>query len=226
MAVDPVREVVGLQRAYSATRGAERATGVEDPRTGQAVAVPNTLIPRTTIADVLVAAQHVNRYLDPNPDQCREMVQRHLGVDAAKAASTCKYRGPENPSSFVRTKLFEQAKKDFNGVYLQALGVAALVPPVALSATVFPDNERFWGYAVRYAIARSAAGAVPFWQDLAVESVREAVDELPDTVRKAVEVIDPRGLVPDVGKWAELLKWGSVLAGLGMLYYYVLRPKK
>jgi hypothetical protein len=32
-------------------------------------------------------------------------------------------------------------------------------------------------------------------------------------------------LIPDLGPLVRLIKWGSILGGLGMLYWYVLRPK-
>lgn len=89
------------------------------------------------------------------------------------------------------------------------------------------DNYFFWKYGEKYAIARSAAGAVKGNIQLLIESTKKSVEDLPSTIKDALESVSPdlSVFVPNVSSWAELVKWGSVGGGLLMLYWYVLRPK-
>lgn len=232
MAVDLVTEVVGLKNAYNRMRGADFPKGVRDPRSNQPIAVPGKLIPRTTWADVIIAAAHINKYADPDAAQCLQILR-----EAGENPSRCVF-GPDNPRDFVRTASFQNAKNNFDefspfavarritgGSFLDGVKFAIAKIP---TNGIFPRNEEFWGYAVRYAVARSAAGAVPFWHDIAVESIKEAIEEFPDTVKGAASAAfnAAGGLIPDVSGIVNLIKWGSIGGGLFALYWYVLRPGK
>jgi hypothetical protein len=89
----------------------------------------------------------------------------------------------------------------------------------------YPDNATFWNVGEKYAIARSAAGKVQGDFQRMADSVDKAIDDLPSTIKSALEAVNPGNLIPDVSSWVELIKWGSVLGGIGILYWYVLRPK-
>ena len=98
------------------------------------------------------------------------------------------------------------------------------VASAILRGDEYIDNWFFWDYGKRYAIARSAAGKVKGSFDILVESLDEAIEDLPSTIKNAMP--DPGKWLPDVSPWVELIKWGSVFGGLGLLYWYVLRPQK
>lgn len=230
MPVDLVKKVSGLQRAYVGTRGADRAKGLRGP-SGSSIAVPGSLIPRTTWGDVVVVAAHVDKYADPTPEQCLDLLEKHLGYNRATAAAACAGWMVENPIEFKKTLDFKRAKADFAKHHPLAVSQRlaggfsnwTFMARKIAEGGVFPNNEQFWGYVNRYAKARSAADAVPFWDEIAVESVSEAIKELPDTVSKAMRVVDPRSLVPDVSGIVALIKWGSIAGAVGLLYWYVLK---
>lgn len=229
MSVDLIKEIVGLKTAYVNMRGADRAKGITGPPAGQPISVPNTLIPRTTWADILIASAHIKKYVDPTPTQCIQILTKNSNLGNPSIFEICNsttFRGV-NPRAFVKTPDFIRAMANFRAYGLKP-GVENLGQ--AWMEAVYPYNEEFWGYAIRLAIAREAAGAVPFWNEIAVESISEAIQELPETLKKAateaLATIDPRKLIPDVSGIVALIKWGSVAGALGLLYWYVLRPKK
>ena len=228
MPVDIVKEVTGLRRAYANKRGADRARGV------QGAAVPGTLIPRTTWGDVAVAAQHIEKYADPSHAQCIEILKKHRGLNDAQARITCLSGSREiNPSAFRRTSLFMAEKRRFSDYHPMAVGIKLAgfrsIPFVAdkiAAEEIFPHNEEFWGFAGRLALARSAAGTVPFWSEVAVDSIKEAVRDLPDTIGGAIEAIDPGDLIPDVSGITEFLRWGTIAGGALLLAWYMYRSRK
>lgn len=228
--IDIVNEVTGLRRAYARMRGSDQAKGDN-------IFTANTLIPRTKWADVMLVASHLQKYIDPTREQCIEIVKAR-GVDARQAWITCEMNTRDNPRFFQRTSNFNRAQENFKkysptAVAARITGSILSAPTYVISKVasgeIFPNNEEFWGYATRYAIARNAAGAVPFWSEIAFDSIKEAVEELPDTVQDAAsaafDAIDPSNLIPDMSGITELIKWGSIAGGLGLLYWYVLRPR-
>lgn len=222
MAVNLEKEITGLRLAYGRMRGAGPTTGKRRPN-GHHWMVPGKRVPQTTWGDVYIAYHHINKYLDPTEDQCIAMVMQQRGTDVFRARTLCTF--PGSPRSFVRTSGFKQAKREFESVGPIAKG--GFFATVKDMREIYPHNEEFWGAALNYAIERRAAGEVPFWNEIALDSVKEAVVELPSTVRKAIAVIDPRQLVPDISGITNLIKWGSIGGGIFILYWYVLRkPKK
>lgn len=219
MPVDLVKEVVGTKHAYANSRGADKAKGIGG-------SVPGTLIPRTTWGDVIVIASHLEKYIDPTPQQCIDLLTRETG-DRSKAIGRCGFGGRgQNPRVFSRTSAFQRDQKLFRESLPSAKASFFELPGKVISEEVYPHNEEFWGRAIRYAIARSAAGVVPTWDELVVESVSEAIEELPETLKSVFDAADPRNFLPDPTPWVELIKWGSIAGALGLLYWYVLRPKK
>lgn len=248
--IDLTKEVVGLRRAYVNMRGADRARGITGPPAGLPIAVPGTLIPRTSWADVVIASAHILKFVDPNQKQCLEILNKNRGsiptipmIGKPSPAQACAsdIRGI-SPRAFVRTADFKRAKENFvnAGPLVQSAvmsfqpwnplaGISFLIDQVTKNV-IYPKNEEFWGYATRLSQARVAAGAVPFWDEIVIESIDEAINEFPETLKGAAaaafNAVDPRKLIPDVSGIAALLKWGSAAGALGLLYWYVLRPKK
>lgn len=228
MAVDIVNEFIRMQDGYRRLRGGRPSTGVKHPRSGQPLVLPNTEFPRTTWADVFVVKQHLQKYSEPNQLQCAELWSKHKGWDHARATSFCLWAKPFN---FVKTAKYKDARSRFaSATPLPKAGWITVLSKLGRNEE-YPYNEEFWGYAKRYAIARDAAGEVPFWADIALDSIKEAIVEAPETIKDAlsaaVSAVDPRNLIPPVPTdWIALFKWGSVAGALGMFYWYVLRPKK
>ena len=210
MSVDIVKEVAGLQRAYAGMRGATRAVGVKGPN-GLPLILPNTLIPKTTWTDVVLIGSHLQRMINPTFEQCQSIM-----VSRGKDVAFCFGSAEQNPRAFVHTAAFRAAEADFFAAQPKPLEMMAHLG----SAEEFPRNEQFWAYAARYAIARSAAGAVPFWTDIAAESVKEAIEELPDTLR---DVFDATVELPGVGFLVKVLKWSAVGAAAFLVYKHFVR---
>jgi hypothetical protein len=220
--IDFERSISDLRKGYVRARGTQPTMGARHRRSGQLLAAGRD-IPRTTWEDVIAVAAHLERYADPTDGQCIELLQKHRGMTKTDAMMMCAFnRGArENPRGFVRTESFLQAQEDFRSA-------APLTNPIQAAMKVgtfelYPRNEEFWGYANRYAIARRAAGAVPFWSELAIESLIEATKELPQTVQNALSAVDPRKLLPDPEPWANLIKWGTIATGLVFVYLYAMR---
>lgn len=215
MAIDIVKEVVGLKNAYGRMRGYD-GTGT----------------PLTTWADAIIATSHLEKYINPTLEQCKEFVKSQ-GISVEEklfgdgVENFCKWN-LKSPMVFVRTDSFNKALKNFQAVTpYGAFGIFNAVTKIA-SQEIYPKNVEFWKAAIGLAIARSAAGVVPFWSQIAAESIGEAVRELPDTLKSiaagAFNVVG--NLVPDVSGITNLIKWGSIAGGLFILYWYVLKPKK
>jgi len=202
MSVDVVREIIKLKNGYSRMRGTDPATGKKRPD-GQYWMVPGKSVPRTTWADVFIVTSHINKYLSPTAVQCLTLPKSQINCD------------------FVRTDLYKAAKKLFDSVS-PSFGITTGLQLMS----IYPKNEEFWGAANTFAIARSAAGEVPHWDELAWESVAEAAKELPGTIGSALSHLNPKNLIPDLSPIADIIKWGSIGGGLFLLYWYVLRPKK
>ena len=123
-----------------------------------------------------------------------------------------------NAGSFVRSSGFLAAKSKLQ---------ATMPSPWDMSNpfAVYPRNDAFWHAALTMAVERSAAGEIPHWQDIALESVAEAIDEAPDLIKKALSKVNPANLIPAASLMVNLLKWGTVAGGLYLLYS-VLKPGK
>ena len=227
MSIDLFPKVISQKNAYEKSRGVFGATGIKN------LFSPGHPIPRTTWEDALLLSSHFNKYFDPTIEDCISILVKDRGYDLMKATTTCTFPGPQNPTTFVRTDDFKRAKANFASVHpFQKGGGPFGVLGKLGRMEEYPYNEEFWGYALRYANARAAAGEVPFWNDIAAESIKEAIKELPATVQGAATtafntVKDTAGLIPKtVGALTEMFKWGAIGGGLFMLYWYVLRPSK
>lgn len=227
MPIDAVDEINGLRNAYVRSRGGTPTVGKRKPDGGKWMgAAARGLVPKTTFADVIVAASHINKHMDPTQEQCIDLLMKHKGYDRAEAKIYCTLGGRTgSPRKFVRTADFLKTKRDFDSVSpFSKFGSFGMIGRMN---DVYPYNEEFWGGAWQFARARNAAGVVPFWTEIATESIKEAIKEAPATISNAIVAMDPRNLVPDVSgivKFTEFLKWASVAGGLFALYWYVLKP--
>ena len=221
MGIDIVKEVGGMKNAYGRLRGAAPNVGKKRPD-GSRYMPSGFMVPQTTYADVMLAQLHITKFADPDVETCISLLQKEHGANKAQAQILCPIQGPVNPMYFVRTRDFKRAKKDFTAQ--SPLLKIGIIQSAMRTSEVYPHNEEFWGAALRYAIERSAAGAVPFWQDMAMDSIKESVKELPGNVAAAISKLDPRGLIPNLSPLADIIKWGSIGGGLFMLYWYVLKP--
>ena len=222
MSIDIVGEMIGLKNAYGRMRGAGPVTGKQRPNGGNWM-TPGKQVPQTTWADVFIAASHINKYLDPSQKQCVAILQKQNGMRVDKALVTC-IMGDRNvnPTNFPKTSGYKAARANFNSVSpLAKAGFLQTMNPFKMKE-IYPHNEEFWGGALTYAIERSAAGAVPYRDEIAIESIKEAVVELPATIGSALDAITPE--IPDFSGFADLIKWGSIGGGLFALYWYVLKP--
>lgn len=225
--IDPTREVLKIKDAYAKARGFDLSTGRFMAR--------NKAVPRTTWGDVFLAGAHINKYLNPNQEQCIEIVRAAKGMSHEEADYYCRYKNAA-PNRFSRTPSFNRALNEFkSSAPLVAYGPSSLLK--IASSEIYPKNEEFWGAAQRFAIARAGAGAVPHWSTLATEALDERLKEIAEgdyvgeewrgvgrAVAKAVR--DNMPDVPDVGPYVKLIKWGSIGGGLFLLYWYVLKPKR
>lgn len=209
---DPVAEFIKYKNGYVRERGIQSLTA-----DGKA-------IPKTTWGDVIAFYETFLEYTDP-PEKT-----------LCTAAGIC-----QKVPTFAHTSSFNRAKIGWEKVspYYLAAKEAGVNPlskegratGITLAVLKVPHNEpypwnaQFWKKGKAYAIARSAAGAVPYKMDLAIESIVWSIKSAPDSIGKWAGAIDPRKFLPDIDPWVRLLKWGTIAAGLGMLYWYVLRPK-
>lgn len=180
------------------------------------------MVPNTTWGDVFVAASHINKYLDPSVGQCIDLLMKHDGKNRFTATGICASEGKGTPRGFVRTSGFKTAKRNFDSVSPLSKGGLSRVWNIAKMQETYPFNEEFWGAATTYAIERSAAGTVPFWSDLVIESVVEAVKELPQTIGSAIAAVDPRQYLPRLSLVAQVVKWTALGGSAFLIYWYVL----
>lgn len=118
--------------------------------------------------------------------------------------------------TFLQSDAFRSAPASFQAVDPSAKAWATWgdQTPVALPAAIFaeeiyPYNAEFWTAAGRYAIARSAAGAVQGDQHRFADAVTQSVKDLPETIQEAIDAVNP---LPDGSWWKTFAK---VTLGLG-----------
>jgi hypothetical protein len=168
----------------------------------------------------------------------KDAYRRDRGVDAAGNPKTTwgdvasfgtAFRDAVNVGDFVRTPSYLAAWGKY-GLSLPLIKAGAAVgdDPISLKATryaverfkqIYPYNSEFWSAASKYAIARGGAGMVPTNWQIAASSIKEAVNELPATLKKALPPI------PDVNPLfnmiSALIKWGTIGAGVYVLWTIV-----
>jgi hypothetical protein len=217
MGIDVVDKVTGTKLAYQRMRGASPRAGKQRPTGGSWMS--SGMVPNTTWGDVYVASHHFNKYLKLVPQKTSS-----TSILGFLSPGVSTYMGAQDYAK--RAADFNRAKKLFDSVGPLAKGgnffQAGMLDRMK---QIYPYNEEFWGAATTLAIERSAAGEIPRWDDIAIESIREAAQELPANVGAALSAIDPRKMIPDFGPMAEIIKWGSIGGGLFMLYWFVLKPK-
>jgi hypothetical protein len=86
----------------------------------------------------------------------------------------------------------------------------------------YPWNEEFWRLGGAYAIARDALGGIPSHTKFLVESVKEALDELPGNVTGA---LPSPAVMPNFSLLGQLIEW-SIYGGIALLLWWALKPKK
>ena len=244
--VDPVAEFVRIKRAYMNKRGAVYSTGLPGP-SGQALMPPSQMVPKTTWGDVTnFGIKFLAWTSNDEIHRCTSKEMKELGYDPRmtldELVASPFLTALERPvvagmietqcsKPYVETSSFKRAREAF----LNAMPVARLYaesPTEGVSATlagkiasneVYPYNEAFWGYGSRYAIARSAAGMVPTNAAMFLQSVNEAIDELPTTIKNALKAVVPDVPMPDIpgfGIFGALIKWTIVGGGIYLLWKY------
>ena len=133
--------------------------------------------------------------------------------------------------SFNSTAQYRRAKATFEGMFphnilWEQYGYLWGAELESKKDQVFPYNQAFWDAAYQYALSRSSLGFVQSGFDIAIESVKEAVQELPETIAGAydsvVEAVEKS--VPSLDPLARLVKWGTIGAIAFAGWWYVLRP--
>ncbi len=235
MSFDPVAQFINAKNAFTNARGADPPSGVAHEDSGQPLVSPSKLVPRTTWGDIFLFGSSFRTWADPSRGAgCRELYEKD-GMDTGEAKARCVLTGHPH-ADFVHTAHYKRAAAlwrawqplDVLSASRGPIGAAGDLTSKILTPTVYPFNEEFWGYGVRYAIARSAAGVVKSRFEILVESVSEAIEEAPDLVVDALESAAnaAAGLVPDFSGTIKLLKWSTLLGGGALLYWYGLRPKR
>lgn len=227
MGVDFLGKFIQLKTAYERERGMSPSTGKRSSVTGQPLVPAAKGVPKTTWADTALVFSHLKKIAEPSLTDCFEMLQRGQ-------VSNC---NPGSPAfNFVRTASFEKAKAAFDNMnpYMRAASKAG--SPGNLVAGVnyvinhpretFPANEEFWGYANSYVIARSAAGEVPAWTNIAIESIGHSLANAPGVVKDALATTleNIPDVIPNVSTLFTVVKWTAIVGSAGLVYWYILRP--
>jgi len=209
---DAVLEFNRQKSRFAATRGVATATGLKTS-TGQLLIPTGKAVPRTTWQDVTTFGL------------------AFLGRTSNRAIETCLKTGSiaDCGRPFVETSSFNRALENWTSTFpMQKLlrTYALLDVPTVLglklrSNEIYPWNEEFWGYGSRYAIARSAAGEVPGQFDIAIESIKEAVQELPANIAKVVDAV-----TPDLKPAIDLTRWLTIGAAVGLAWYVAAKWKR
>lgn len=222
MGIDFVGKFNNLKSAYQRERGASTPAGIKSVISGLPLIPPSKGVPRTTWGDALLVFNHLHKIAEPTYAECMDA---HGDAQACNAATL-----------FMRTPAFVRAKLEFDkqNPYLRGAALAGSPGNVIVGAQYlasrlaqpYPWNEELWGYGSQYALTRSAAGDVPFWVELQVSAVKEAIQEAPAAVKAILEnaweaIPNP---VPLLNWTVEIIKWGSIAGGLFLLYKYVLKP--
>ncbi len=205
MAVDLTKKFIDMKSAYASARGASRPTGIRHKTLGFPLIDASKTVPATTWGDVVLIHNHLKKHAETTKQLC-----------SGWPTNNC----IEVPT-FPQTAQWLEAKKHFDAqspLIRPGLPWTEVVKKVN-SGEVYPYNEELWGYGSEYAQWRNAAGAVPFWTDIAIESIKEAIQELPG-------VLLPSFDLPDFSAWGDILKWGSILTGGFLIYWYGLRRQK
>ena len=232
MSFDPALEFITAKNKFADARGVDPPKGLLHADSGQPIIAGSKAVPRTTWGDVFLFGRGFRIWADPNHADCVSL-RKAEGASSHLAQTLCVFGHPH--AQFVHTKEYKRADKlweqwnPFN-ILSKSVGpysAATELTTKLLTPVVFPFNEEFWGYGLRYAIARGGAGAVPSRFQIAVESVVESVAELPQNVGNALSAATKfaSGVLPDFSDAISLLKWSSILGGGALLYWYALRPK-
>lgn len=195
---DPSLEFIKAKNGYENKRGS-----IYSARFGM-------WYPKTTWGDIVT---FYAAWLDyTNPAKCYARLPPGL------------YSGQECQPGF--STAYVRALTSFtNSVPRQKASSSVIADKIAMNE-LYPWNEDFWGYGRRYAIELAADVNMPNKFELVIESIVEAISELPTTIKDAIKKADPRNFLPDPDPWLQLFKWGSIAGGLFLLYQYVLKPKK
>ena len=220
MAVDLLGEVLGLKSAYERERGAQMPTGIKHATKPFPLITPGKGVPMTRWSDVTLVHHHLRKMADPTMEECtQEYVKK-----SQSWLSDCLLA-----TGFARTAGYKAARAqwDKQNPYLRAAALAGSPGNLIVGAQYalqrltqpYPFNEEFWGYAVDFAKERQAAGMVPHWSDIAIESVKHAVSELPSTLQSAAETAWDAAaaagdLIPKLDTVAMIVKWGTIACAL------------
>jgi hypothetical protein len=218
MSYDPTKVFVDAETKFGNARGWANPAGII--MNGQRLIPPPLKVPQTTWGDVFAFGANFLNYTDPDTSYCKQF--------AGSKYATCMERRVRYPNTeFDRAKANWETWQPIKSMEKQFGFYQALAKLVERQDQIYPFNEQFWGLGRRYAIARSAYGSVQSPFSMAIESLAEAANEAPALIKKKLggALDSAKRVVSGLDLLFDILKWGSVAAGLGMLYWYVLRPK-
>jgi hypothetical protein len=216
MSFDAIKTFLTYKNDYIAKRGGTPGT---------TIVLPSKLVPRTTWRDVYAfSAVFFNRCEYVKPPTGSVWTELALKFTATERyAEIIEEYGTEAVNRFnaARTKwatTFPYAK--LSAQYGAYDGHVKLLQSLQTNAE-YPWNEEFWAYGHQFAIARSVFGEVPGQFDLWVESVTEAVEELPETL---VSVM-PTGIDWPKNPFGGLVKW-TLYGGAALLLLWLISKQK
>jgi hypothetical protein len=205
-------------KAFKSDRGGLPSSGMKGRGTFPFFKPIEENYPATTWGDVYLFSK---TFIDKTDPSCAPYVDSdgwpRRGPGSKEQINCFKVR------DFVHTSHFNRARSDWEKWMPQNRVDTFTLASKIGSREIYPYNEAFWGYAKDYAVARNMAGVVEGSWSMAARSVKEAIAEAPARVRDAADAVIPD--LPTIALWLSVLKWGSVAAGLGMLYWFVLKPK-
>lgn len=222
MGIDFVKEFANLKAAYERERGATAPRGIKNPSNGQPLIPPGKAVPNTNWGDVILVFNHLHNIAEGGFAACVQM-----GGNSSECFSAGVF--PQTSSWLKAKSAFDNQNPYLRGAQL-AGSPGNMVAGGSYAAShlsqTYPYNEEFWGYAQQYVIARSAAGSVPVWAEIQIESIQHAISNLPSNVQQALETAYDKipNVLPAFNWIAAMVKWGSIGGGLLLLWWYVLRP--
>lgn len=184
--------------------------------------------PKTTLKEVARLTDYFKLYCDPDYEGCISLIEKHQPNNAGQAGSICKADGfwddyvetLRNPRNFVKTNGWKRAKAAFEaaspGWWERAFGNPD---------KEYEKNGEFWEAAKSWMIERSASSEVPTTTQLVQDSIYETIEERISDVKSVGKALNPMTYLPDMGPYAEVMKWATVAGGLFVLYK-VVSPKK
>ncbi len=190
---DPAAEFIRAKQAYESKMGSMQSTKFA-----------NLAYPKTTWAQVAAFYAAWLDYIDPAKCYARLPPGLYTGDECI----------PTKDSAYL------QAERDFAAAApLSKVSTSELVDKITAGGT-YPYNEDFWGYGRAFSLQLSSSVNLPTKFDMAIESIGEALTELPANVRDALAKVDPSKWLPGASFFENIVKWSLVGVGLYGVYYF------